>query len=167
MVRVSRDLRGSSAEISRGHRIGVEGDGKDTERSISISFGATCILFSASNLPFLTSVTCQLPWGACTLLSLSDLAGERYMCWFLKTNSFMEWVCLKENLTWKWRLPQSCIFRIVQRSKNLVLIRNESVFLDGAGSLKSNILERGDRCLQCVLSWSDHKLGIVFESCHV
>lgn len=160
---MSVDLRGSSAKISCRHRIGAEGDRKGTEKSISISF-KTMWIISASRLPLLTSATCQLIWSACTSLSLSDITGERCVYWFLKTNSFMEWACLKEKLTWKRRMPQSCIFRIVQRRKNLFFIRNENVFLDGAGSLECSILVRGDQCLQCILSWSDHKVGIVFES---
>lgn len=60
-----------------------------------------------------------------------DLHGERYGCWFLKTNISMEWERLQENHTWKQRTPQSYIFRIVQRGKNLFFIMEENVFLDG------------------------------------
>jgi hypothetical protein len=43
----------------------------------------------------------------------------------------MEWERLQENHTWKQRTPQSYIFRIVQRGKNLFFIMEENVFLDG------------------------------------
>lgn len=43
----------------------------------------------------------------------------------------------------------------------------EKIFLDGVCNLKCSILEWRDPCLQCMLSWSDHKWGIVFKRCHV
>lgn len=90
----------------------------------------------------------------CSLFS-SDLYSERNVYWFLKTNSSVEWDCLEEKHTWKRRMPQSYIFKTVQRSKNLFFII-KNVFLDGVGSLKCSILEWGHWCLQCTLSWSDH-----------
>lgn len=122
---------------------------------ISTSFKTTWISFSASSLPLLTGLIWQLPWCAHSSLFSSDLYSERDVYWFLKTSSSVEWDCLEEKHTWKRRMPQSCIFKTVQRSKNLFFII-KNVFLDGVGSLKCSILKWGHWCLQCTLSWSDH-----------
>lgn len=129
---------------------------EDTEKlPISTSFKTTWISFSASSLPLLTGLIWQLPWCAHSSLFSSDLYSERDAYWFLKTSSSVEWDCLEEKHTWKRRMPQSCIFKTVQRSKNLFFII-KNVFLDGVGSLKCSILKWGHWCLQCTLSWSDH-----------
>lgn len=86
----------SSGELSCGHRI--VGNIKGTEKSpISALVRMTWVIFSASSFPLLTAVTGQLPWCTHTSLSLSDCNGERYVYWFLKTNSFMKWECLGEK----------------------------------------------------------------------
>lgn len=100
---------------------------------------------------FTDSSDLLIAWWAHTSFSLSGLYGERYVYWFLKTNNSMEWEYLQETHM-KWRMPQSCIFRIVQQSENLFFIINENIFLDGVCSLTCSILEWRDRCLQCMLS---------------
>lgn len=164
-LRVSPNVIEPSWKMFHGHRI--VRDGKVTEKSsISSSFRTTWIIFSEAASLYWRQ------WGnnhldcAHTSVSLSGLYDGRYVYWFLKTNHALDWEFLQEKHTWKWRIPWSCLSRTVQWSKNLFFIINEIVFLDGVGSFKCSILEWQDWCLQRMLFWSDHKLGIMFESCH-